>query len=610
MSLIAELKRRNVFRVAVAYAVIAWVLAQVADLAFDNFGAPDWVPKSVLFVLLLGFPLAIFFAWAFEMTPEGVKKEKDVDRSESITSQTGRKLDFLIIGVLVIAVGLLLVDKFVLREVALPVSAEATATPGADKSVAVLPFVAMSSGPDDEYFADGMTEEILNSLARVPDLLVTARTSTFAFKGLDVSIPEIAAKLGVAHVVEGSVRRAGDRLRITAQLIRAHDGFHLWSETYDRSAADSFGVQGEIATKIAAALDIVLEKAQLAKMRSSGLRNPEAFIAYQKGVKAMADAHAKFGNAEFLTGLRAANMYFERVIELDPEFSAAYFDHGDYYVHYVLSAAELGLSAEDTAQAIERARLDYQAAVDTAKIEGDKLTAALEQTLVSGRWRRLPELLSAAAKSSDCIAAGWWGVFSALDLSDESLAMWQHSLACDPLYYFSWTNLARAQTYRGEYVATIDTAVRGLDAVPHSAIAGELFSAYLATGQFDAALATSQRFEDDERARDIDRLQLAAVRGDAIVARAIKNEIEADSAAEPLSLAVSAILGDRAEANRLAALADAQPLGFLTLLSAIAGCYCGAPFDFAVTPNFARMIGETNLPWPPPSPIKWPLKDW
>jgi hypothetical protein len=124
MSLIAELKRRNVFRVAVAYAVIAWVLAQVADLAFDNFGAPDWVPKSVLFVLLLGFPLAIFFAWAFEMTPEGVKKEKDVDRSESITSQTGRKLDFLIIGVLVIAVGLLLVDKFVLREVALPVSAE------------------------------------------------------------------------------------------------------------------------------------------------------------------------------------------------------------------------------------------------------------------------------------------------------------------------------------------------------------------------------------------------------------------------------------------------------------------------------------------------------
>lgn len=610
MSLIAELKRRNVFRVAVAYAVIAWVLAQVADLAFDNFGAPDWVPKSVLFVLALGFPLAIFFAWAFEMTPEGVKKEKDVDRSQSITDQTGRKLNFLITAVLVLAVGLLLVDKFVLRDAGEPVVADVVVTSAADKSVAVLPFVAMSSGPDDEYFADGMTEEILNSLARLPDLLVTARTSAFAFKGLDVSIPEIASKLGVAHVVEGSVRRAGDQLRITAQLIRAHDGFHLWSETYDRSAADSFGVQGEIATKIAAALDIVLDEAQLAKMRSSGLRNPEAFIAYQKGLKAMADAHAKFADAEFLAALRTANTYFERVIELDPEFSAAHFDHGDYYVHYVLSADKLGLSTEETTQAIERARQDYQAAVDTAKIEGDKLTAALEQTLISGRWRRLPELLSAAAKSSDCIAAGWWGVFSTLDVSDDSLAMWQHSLACDPLYYYSWTNLARAQTYRGEFAAAIDTAVRGLDAVQHSSIAGELFSAYLATGQFDAALATSQRFEDDERARDVDRLQLAAVRGDAKAAQALKMEIEADSAAEPLSAAVAAIMGDRAEANRHAALADAQPLGFLTLLSAIGGCYCGAPFDLEVTPNFARLLGEANLTWPPPSPVKWPLKDW
>ena len=271
MSLITELKRRNVFRVAAAYAVIAWVLAQVADLAFDNFGTPDWVPKTVLFVLILGFPLAIFFAWAFELTPEGVKKEKDVDRSQSITHQTGRKLNFLITAVLILAVGLLLVDKFVLRDSETHVATDAIVASATDKSVAVLPFVAMSSGPDDEYFADGMTEEILNSLTHLPDLLVTARTSAFAFKGLDESIPEIAAKLGVAHVVEGSVRRAGDQLRITAQLIRAHDGFHLWSETYDRSAADSFGVQGEIAAKIAAALDIVLDEVQLEKMRASGL---------------------------------------------------------------------------------------------------------------------------------------------------------------------------------------------------------------------------------------------------------------------------------------------------------------------------------------------------
>ena len=159
MSLIAELKRRNVFRVAVAYAVIAWLLAQVADLAFDNFGTPDWVPKSVLFVLALGFPLAIFFAWAFEMTPEGVKKEKDVDRSQSITHRTGRKLNYLIIGVLVAAVGLLLTDKFLLQEATPTATTDVASATVTDKSVAVLPFVALSSGPDDEYFADGLTEE-------------------------------------------------------------------------------------------------------------------------------------------------------------------------------------------------------------------------------------------------------------------------------------------------------------------------------------------------------------------------------------------------------------------------------------------------------------------
>jgi TolB-like protein len=237
MSLFAELQRRNVVRVAIAYAVVAWLLAQVADIAFDNFGAPDWVPKSVLFVLILGFPLAVFFAWAFELTPEGVKREKDVDRSQSITNVTGRKLNRLIIAVLVLAVGFLLVDKFVLQPVPEEVIADAPVA-DVDKSVAVLPFVAMSSGPDDEFFADGLTEEILNSLAQLPDLLVTARTSAFAFKGIDVSIPEIAAQLGVANVVEGSVRRSGDRLRVTAQLIRAEDGFHLWSETYERSTAD------------------------------------------------------------------------------------------------------------------------------------------------------------------------------------------------------------------------------------------------------------------------------------------------------------------------------------------------------------------------------------
>lgn len=611
MSLITELKRRNVFRVAVAYVVIAWVLAQVADLAFDNFGTPDWVPKTVLFVLVLGFPLAIFFAWAFELTPEGVKKERDVDRSQSITRETGRKLNFLITAVLIVAVGLLLVDKFVLRNSETHVATDAVVANTADKSVAVLPFVAMSSGPDDEYFADGMTEEILNSLARLPDLLVTARTSTFAFKDLDESIPEIAAKLGVAHVVEGSVRRAGDQLRITAQLIRAHDGFHLWSDTYDRSAVDSFGVQGEIAAKIAAALDIVLDEGQLEEMRASGLRNPEAFIAYQKGQEEMADAHANYSDDEFLSGLRAANQFFERVIELDPDFSAAYFDHGDYYIHYALRAEDLGLTAAETAHAVELARQDFRNAARTAKFEGDQLNATLEQTLISGKWRRLPELLSAASMSPDCISPSWWGaVPSILDPSDASLAMWKHFLACDPLNFYAWVSVARTQLARGDLEAAIDTARRGLDKTTHRQIVDVLFKAYIATGQFDAALATSQRYVDSEAARSEDRLILAATMGKVAEAQAIRGEILAEPDAAPPGIAILAVLGEHAEVNRLAALEDARPLGFLKLLDEIVICSCGAPFDLSATPNFARLISEANLPWPPPSPVKWPLKDW
>ena len=204
-NLFEELKRRNVFRVAIAYIAVAWLLLQVSDIVFENFGTPDWVMKTLMFVLAIGFPLAVLFAWAYEMTPEGIKKEKDVDRSQSITHETGQKLNRTIIVVLLAAVGFLLVDKFVLREPAseIPTATEATT----EKSVAVLPFVAMSRGEDDEFFADGLTEEILNSLTRVPELLVTARTSAFHFKGQDIPIPEIATKLGVAHVVEGSVRR-------------------------------------------------------------------------------------------------------------------------------------------------------------------------------------------------------------------------------------------------------------------------------------------------------------------------------------------------------------------------------------------------------------------
>jgi len=239
LSLFNELKRRNVFRVGVAYIVVAWLVAQVLQLVFESFGTPAWAIKSVLVLLAIGLPFALFFAWAFEMTPEGIKREHEVDRSQSITPQTGKKLNFMITVVMALALVYFAYDKFVLssgRDTAL---VEATTLAVSeqtdseeppvedDKSIAVLPFVNMSEDAGNEYFSDGISEEILNALAKVKELKVAGRTSSFAFKGQNQDLRLIGETLGVTHILEGSVRKAGGKVRITAQLIKVDDGFHM-----------------------------------------------------------------------------------------------------------------------------------------------------------------------------------------------------------------------------------------------------------------------------------------------------------------------------------------------------------------------------------------------
>jgi len=609
MSLFDELKRRNVFRIAVAYTVIAWLLAQVADLAFDNFGAPDWVPKSVLFILILGFPLAVFFAWAFEMTPEGVKREKDVDRSHSITQTTGKKLNHLIIAVLVAAIGFLLLDKFVLQTTTETAVAKVDAVE-VEKSVAVLPFVAMSDGPDDEYFADGLTEEILNSLAHLPDLLVTARTSAFSFKGMDIPIPEIAAKLGVANVVEGSVRRSGDRLRVTAQLIRAKDGFHLWSETYDRAANNSFGVQDEIAEKVASALNVVLDDAQLERMRSSGLRNPEAFVAFQKGRELYDKAHG-LPLEEMSRGLLHANEMFAETIALEPGASQAHFAYADYYIHFLIDSYDPQVTSQsEMNDALQSAKTGLQRAMETATTDSHRLDAALEFTLIAEEWQRMGELFSSALQSNACVNPSWWGSLGYFTASlDDSIAMWRKAAECDPLNFYNGSNLAALQIDNSDFEAAIDTATRSLQIVQHRQIADQLVRAYMAAGRFDEALAANQRHLDDPRARQQNQLRIAAAQGNEVEARALL--LEAENAGYGVGPELLAMIGDREGANRRAAEIDALPLGFMVLLDSAGGsCLCGMPFDLDATPNFARLVEEANLAWPPRKPITWPLKDW
>ena len=250
-----ELRRRNVIRVAAAYLVVGWLVMQVISIISAAAALPEWADGVALILLLAGMPVALFIAWAFEMTPDGLKPTTAVAEGESIAPRTGRVLDYAIIAGLVILVALIGWQQMA------PGSAGPSRTiagDGTGASVAVLPFIDLSAAGDQEFFSDGISEEILNVLVRIPGLGVAGRTSSFAFKGRNEDLREIGEALGVNHVLEGSVRRSGSRLRITAQLIRSSDGFHIWSETYDREIADIFDIQDEIAAAVAGELAISL----------------------------------------------------------------------------------------------------------------------------------------------------------------------------------------------------------------------------------------------------------------------------------------------------------------------------------------------------------------
>ncbi|MCH8073738.1 MAG: hypothetical protein IIA09_17540, partial [Proteobacteria bacterium] len=321
--LFEELKRRNVVRVGIAYLVAAWLVLQVVDLVIESVSAPAWVMQVILLLTALGFPLALGFAWAFELTPEGLMLERDVDRSKSITPQTGRRLDRLIIVVLVIAVGLLLTDKFLLRdtdqaELTVQVPDESPAPQPSRRSIAVLPFVNRSNAQDDVFFVDGIHDDILTQLAKISSLKVISRTSVMQYRNTEKPMRIIGKELAVATIMEGSVQRAGKRVRINVQLIDANTDEHLWAEVYDRelTAANIFEIQTEMATAIAGALRATLTSDEAQRLALKPTENLEAYEAYLIGRQRMAQRTVR--------SIADAKAFFERAINLDPEFALAY----------------------------------------------------------------------------------------------------------------------------------------------------------------------------------------------------------------------------------------------------------------------------------------------
>ncbi len=386
MAILEELRRRNVIRVAGIYGVVGWVLAQVASLLESALALPGWFDAVVVSLLLIGLPVALIFAWAFELTPEGLKRTADVPPEASITPSTGRKLDFVLIGAVAVLAVVIVADRFIgpAAPEAAGAAANAATVAGAaagqpDNSIAVLPFVDMSPGKDQEYFSDGISEELLNVLAQVQGLRVAGRTSSFAFKGQHKDLREIGDILDVAYIVEGSIRKAGNKVRITAQLIKANDGYHQWSNTYDRDLTDIFAVQDEIAGAIVREMSTALP----ALARALDAMHPvaradidayEAFLlarekmtqigseaAYEEAVALLDDAIARdphyapalawrsyaavmlsdvsgsVGGKPVVEALPVIRDYAERAIAEDPESPEAVFALGNYYGQLALS---------------------------------------------------------------------------------------------------------------------------------------------------------------------------------------------------------------------------------------------------------------------------------
>jgi TolB-like protein len=437
MSFIQELKRRNVIRVGIAYALAAWVLLQGADFMLDLIGAPDWVIRTLMMLAGMGLPCALIFAWVYEMTPEGLKLEKDIDRSQSVTPQTGRKLDRVIIGALAIALVLMVLERLTLEPdsgppeqepvAAAPATLEPVVADPAEQSIAVLPFVDMSPQSDQAYFADGIAEEILNVLVKTHSLKVAGRTSSFQFRDRNEDLRLIGAELGVEHILEGSIRKADNRVRITAQLVKAEDGFHLWSETYDRELNDIFAIQDEIARAITAALAVELDLAGgETRLATEQTRNMEAYDHYLEARTLIAQRR----------DLERAASLLEEAVEHDPTFAeawaagaqahalAAYYVPGDRAA-WLVDAERMARRALDLNPGLAQAH----------SVMGDVHRDRSEWSLSRASYQRALELNPDDVEANEQFAQ----MLIRAGYLDEALGYAARAAQLDPL---SWLNLA------------------------------------------------------------------------------------------------------------------------------------------------------------------------
>jgi len=447
----SELKRRNVIRFAGLYLVGAWLLVQVAGTVLPMFGAPEWLPRSIVLLLAIGFLPALIFSWVFEMTPQGLQRDEDVRPEESIAPQTARRMNRMIIAVLVLALGYFAFDKFVLtprRDAALVAATKKSMTvttsqeskPAASpKSVAVLAFANLSDDKGSEYFSDGISEELLTVLQKIPGLHVAARTSAFSFKGKNATAQEIGQKLGVAHLVEGSVRKAGDAVRIAARLTQADTGEQVWSENFTRNLKDVFAVQTELA-------ETIVE--QLRGRLAGGSADPAAKAAIQAQVQAAekggtknVEAHEAYLQGRFFLNRHSeketdqARAAFDRAVQLDPQFALAWAGLAQTHVWDCNYATEGGQKGFNNHLAAARDAVGKALALEP-DLPDALYARAMIETNFDYHWKDAAETLrKALALASQDPALLWEAGNLALARGEapQSLDLLRRAVALDPV---------------------------------------------------------------------------------------------------------------------------------------------------------------------------------
>jgi TolB-like protein/Tfp pilus assembly protein PilF len=520
----AELKRRNVYKVAVAYAVVSWLLIQAASILLPTFEAPSWVMKAFVVFLALGFVVAVIISWAFEMTPQGMKRTADVSADEvrSMPYWSKRKFAAFIIGVAVIATGLLTYQF--LRAPSSTIAANADS-----KSIAVLPFVNMSADKNDEYLSDGVSEELITALSKITGLQVKARTSSFAFKGKNEDIQKIGELLHANHLLEGSVAKAGNKLRITAQLIQASDGNHEWSDTYDRDMQDIFAVRSEVAQKVAETLKVRLLGEEKRKINKKPTENLEAYNLYRQG--------RYYGDKVSEEGIKKALPFFQHAIEKDPRFALAYAGMADTYVaaadafiaprEAFSKAKEAALKAIELDDSLAEAHaslglVHYHYDWDWAAAEKEFKRAlvlnpqsAWSYTLYSqflGGMGRVDEANEQGRRALELdplsVTARWclgWAFLSA-GRSDEAIEQLAKAMELDPSSAWARTFLGRAYLSKGmqqRAIEELETARR--DEPDDVFVLGLLGYGYAVTGRRADAFKVLQSFDEMEKRRYVSR---------------------------------------------------------------------------------------------------------